>query len=224
MTDEKTQEIMKVLAIKVLGLKEDYKPEDVKKRYRELSLITHPDTNGDANLFMLVKDCYKYLYSESDSINLNDKDKDKNKEKSKSNKPEEKTKYYIELPRLYKEYYYLDRFKDISYIRSEIDLTIETSFINTFLRNIISSKRVKVNHIMDVDYSSYQRSKSVIFDIKIVLPEELEKYRYFKMRFNFLGKEYKKRLFRFKLKNSFKIKYKEQHFNSFVNIELLRRR
>lgn len=49
----------------VLGLKGEYSPNDVKTRYRKLSKITHPDQDGDEDLFALIKDAYETLKDKS---------------------------------------------------------------------------------------------------------------------------------------------------------------
>ncbi|NVM03854.1 MAG: DnaJ domain-containing protein [Candidatus Helarchaeota archaeon] len=45
----------------ILGVKEDSKPGEIKKRYRTLVLVHHPDKGGDPEMFIKVHEAYKYL-------------------------------------------------------------------------------------------------------------------------------------------------------------------
>lgn len=50
---------------KVLNLKNDCTKEEIKKRYRELSIIYHPDkNNGEKEEFIKIKEAYDNLYDE----------------------------------------------------------------------------------------------------------------------------------------------------------------
>lgn len=46
---------------KILGLDEEASPEEIKNAYRRLSKENHPDTGGDAKVFMEIKKAYEIL-------------------------------------------------------------------------------------------------------------------------------------------------------------------
>ncbi|MCQ2748720.1 MAG: J domain-containing protein [Clostridia bacterium] len=55
----------KTQAEMILCLKGEYSPTDVKQRYRKLSKVSHPDQNGDEDLFALIKEAYEVLKDQS---------------------------------------------------------------------------------------------------------------------------------------------------------------
>lgn len=48
-------------ALEVFGLKENFSKEELKRKYRELVKIVHPDTGGDENLFKFIETCKNIL-------------------------------------------------------------------------------------------------------------------------------------------------------------------
>ena len=46
---------------KMLGVTEPFTIDDLKSKFRELSLQTHPDKGGDEELFKILKDSYNYV-------------------------------------------------------------------------------------------------------------------------------------------------------------------
>ena len=49
------------LALSIFGLNENYSQSEISYAYRKLAKITHPDSGGDKNLFLLVKECKELL-------------------------------------------------------------------------------------------------------------------------------------------------------------------
>lgn len=56
-----------ITAHELLGLSQGASPQEIKKRFRELSHILHPDKQGDAGLFDIVKKAYDSIYVRSKS-------------------------------------------------------------------------------------------------------------------------------------------------------------
>ena len=56
------------MPFKVLGIKKEGTPEEIKTRYRELSKLLHPDTGGDSKLFAFVTQMYDLAITQSGSV------------------------------------------------------------------------------------------------------------------------------------------------------------
>ena len=56
-TFQKTKEY----CYQILGVKEDSEPQEIRKRYRMLVLVHHPDHGGEPETFIRIHEAYKYL-------------------------------------------------------------------------------------------------------------------------------------------------------------------
>ena len=56
-------------AIEILGLKKDFSEDELKKNYKELAKLYHPDNknSGDEQKFIDIQEAYKFLHNQDDN-------------------------------------------------------------------------------------------------------------------------------------------------------------
>lgn len=183
-------EISRELALEIFGLKESFSQEELKKAYRRLSKITHPDSGGDENVFRLIGYCKETLENPNSnkSKNMHSNTNSQKTSTSTSNSTEKK-RLYVSLPQLYDIHYdfmwKLDEFQDyivknnVAEIRSGISIYISP----LFRKNITETMKYELNREM----KQFLNSGFVQFTKTILIPERLKNYKKLRVHVEFMG-------------------------------------
>lgn len=106
--------ISRDLALSVFGLKEGYSEKELSEAYRRLAKITHPDSVGDNNLFVFIKECKDVLEN-----NIQNSDNSVNSRKKDSSPQAKDIKITdISLDLLHEEYILLNKHMKAFHIRN----------------------------------------------------------------------------------------------------------
>lgn len=195
-------------ALEVFGLKENFSKEELKKEYKRLVKIVHPDVGGDENLFKFIGTCKNMLINNEDIQETSN---------YKSNSYENDTKFaeekfVIDLRKL--DLYYpnfMGKIKkyNIVEIKTSILICIQPIFRKDLEKNFVVQTRIP--------YNKFDKSSGILkFEQTIEIPKEMQKFRKFKVRVEFLEDTFK-----FKVSNgSFKVikHHKFDHFKCLKTI------
>lgn len=180
------------IALEVFGLKENFSKEELKREYKRLVKIVHPDTGGDENLFKFIENCKNILIN-------GEKVQETNNHESNSckNNTESEKEFSIDLEKLETYYPYgMEKLK--KYNITEIEI-----FLSIYIRPLF--KKSLERHLVvrrGIPYSKFNSITGVLkFAQTIKIPKEMQKFKIFKVRVEFLDDTYK-----FKVSNgSFKV-------------------
>ena len=170
-------------ALEIFGLKENFSESDLKRQYRRLVKIVHPDTGGDENLFKFVDLCKNILINgEESSENIHET----NNHKSNSYKNDTKSKKEnarINLEILDAEYPdYLDEYEK-RYNILEITTSLLIYIRPRFRKNLEKCITVR----LEIPYSELNKDLGFVkFNKTIKIPTEMQKFRKFNVRVIFL--------------------------------------
>ena len=90
---ERNMRISRSMALEIFGLKEDFSESDLRREYRRLAKIVHPDTGGDEQLFKFVDSCKNVLINgENVSENAHETNEHKSSSSNKNDAKSEKEK------------------------------------------------------------------------------------------------------------------------------------
>lgn len=176
--------ILRSTALEIFGLKEDFSESDLKREYRRLVKIVHPDIGGDEKLFKFIDSCMNLLINgenvSEDTTETNNHKSNSCKDNTKSGKEDAA----INLEILDEEYpYYLREYEekyDILEIRASLLIYIQPRF----KRNLQKCITVKVA----IPYSELNKDLDLVkFNQTIKIPTEMQKFRKFKVRVKFLN-------------------------------------
>lgn len=205
-------DISRNLVLFIFGLKDDYTKKELSEAYHHLAKLTHPDSGGDNNLFVFIKECKNVLdnKSQNNSHSLN------NSQNTSANESKSYTKEkgYISLDTLYSIYYDLDDIMqkyDIDYIETYAKIYILPYFKQAMLQNFTVSP-----HSYFSEFLNFNR-QLIDFSEIIYLPEDFKKFKFFKIRVIFRG--YIQEFVINIAKNSVKqIKVEHYKFDSILNL------
>lgn len=196
--------LTKEIAMYVLSLKEGFTSKDLKNRYRTLSKISHPDTNGDNDLFLLVKACYEYL---STTASERKPEQNSNTQKKYRNYYQEHIhRFNVSLSDLYEKFYFYKNLPE-NYIIENIVQAIKIS-IKPFFSICNYSEYTMIQTASFKDFFS---TKTVDFKTPFVLPESIKKHNVFTVEIKILGAVSKRIIFLDELNNhktKLSLKYK----------------
>ena len=179
-------------ALEVFGLKEDFSESDLKREYRRLVKIVHPDTGGDEQLFKFIDSCKNILINgedisenvqETNNQNVHKKSNHESNSYSNNTKSEKKDAV-ISLEVLDSDYpnYIEKKEKEYNIVEIAISLVIyiQPRFRKKFEKCII----VKTV----IPYSNFNKQLGIVkFNQTIKIPKEIQKFRRFKVRVKFLN-------------------------------------
>lgn len=178
-------------ALEVFGLKENFSKEELKREYKRLVKIVHPDVGGDENLFKFIETCKNMLINNEDIQETSN---------YKSNS------YEIDLEIL--DLYYPEFMGEIK----EYNIVeIKTSLL-IYIQPILGKNLEKCFVVETrIPYNKFDKSSGILkFEQTIEIPKEMQKFRKFKVRVEFFEDTFK-----FKVSNgSFKV-IKHQKFDNF---------
>ena len=171
------------LALSIFGLNEKYSQSDINSAYRRLAKITHPDSGGDSNLFLFIKECKESLEK---SINTNYSSA---KTSMPPNSTQQNTVKYadIDLDLLYDEYNILDNYMEDFNIR-DIVSNMYISIRPIFKNSLTKWKNYSLNY--PFKYFLASNKKEILFKETIFLPKEFEKHKFLKVFVKIEEKEY----------------------------------
>lgn len=181
------------LALFIFGLKTTYSQNDVSEAYRRLAKITHPDSGGDNNLFILIKECKELLEKNIQ----NNTAPSKNTTKTNPSPQNNVKNMNIELNMLYEQYDILEKYIkefNISDITSNMYISINPIFKKSLSRWADLPLKSPFKSFLNTN------QREIIFEETIRIPPKFEKYKFFKV---FIQIEEKKYHF-FISKNTFK--------------------
>ena len=187
------------LALSIFGLNDTYSQSEINSAYHRLAKITHPDSGGDNNLFLFVKECRDLLEKNIQNTVFSSKATTKT-----NTAPQNNVKFAnIDLDMLYDEYDILaDYMKEFNICDIISNMYIS---INPIFKKSLTKWK---NYTLKCPFKSFLAShqREIIFEENIIISPEFEKYKFFKV---FIQIEEKKYHF-FISRNSFK------EFSSFV--------
>ena len=154
-------------ALEILGLKEGFSEEELRKQYRKLVKIVHPDNGGDKTLFELIVLCKNTLQSTENAL------------KNSQYETTQETKNYKTSGNLY------------MYERKYNIVEIKASLI-VFIRPKYKKNLQKCYTIFStISYKSFKQLGIVKISETVRIPEEMKKFRKFSIRVEFLGDTFK---------------------------------
>jgi len=179
--------ISRSLALEIFGLKEDFSESDLKKEYRRLVKIVHPDAGGDKKLFEFIDSC-KNLLINGENVSENTNETKNHKANSyKNNTKSEKENGFITLETLDKDYDYLGKYE-----RKYNILEIRTSLLIYIRPRFRKSLEKCITVDIAIPYSQFNKiSGFVKFNQTIKIPAEMQKFRKCKVRVKFLNDTFK---------------------------------
>lgn len=197
------------MALEIFGLRENFTREEVNKSFKRLSKIVHPDIGGDENLFKFIMFCKEVLL---DNSKINDVKQTDEKPKTRQSKEDSKKEsVYINLRDLY--YIYNELYSHIKKCNIiEIRGTAQVFIIPC--RN----KKYRISKIIEFSqpFMEFLKLDFASFSTTVKLPENLKKFKKFKVRVEFMGQTFK---FYLSMKNNFHtVKYKEPSFESIIEL------
>ena len=180
-------EISRVTALEIFGLKEDFSESDLKREYRRLAKIVHPDTGGDEKLFKFLETCKNVLITGENAFENTRETSNHKPGPCNSNAKAEKVNAWIHLKDLvevYPDYLYkYEQMYNIFEIKASLLIYIQPRF----RRNL--EKCITLEAI--IPYSELNRSLDIVkFNVTIKIPKEMQKFRKFKVRIKFLNSDY----------------------------------
>ena len=169
-------------ALEIMGLDENFSDSDLKKAYRRLAKIMHPDTGGDKKLFELLELCKNVITCGEES----NKESQKSDFKKPSTSPQ-KENVYITLETLDNDYPHYIKYHERKYNIVEIHMSLLIYIRPKFRKSLEKCIIVKSY----VPYWEFDQNLGVVkFNHTITIPEELQKFKKFKVRAEFLNKSY----------------------------------
>lgn len=195
-------EISRSTALEIFGLKEGFSETDLKKQYRRLVKIVHPDTGGDEQLFKFIDSCKQLLAngdntakttngtnSKSNTSNNSKSNNESNNYKSNSYKNSSQPKKEdarISLELLDEEYPYVNEYEK-KYNITQIYTTLLIYMQPRFRKKL--KKCISEN--VAVPYSTFNKDGGYVkFDHTVKIPKELQKFNRFKISVKFLDKTF----------------------------------
>lgn len=174
--------ILRSTALGIFGLKEDFSKSDLKREYKRLVKIVHPDTGGDERLFKFIDSCKNLLINGEDVSENTYETNNHNANSCKNNTKFEKKNVFITLETLDEFYDYLERLErncNFTEIRTSLLIYIRP----IFRKNL--EKCITVNAV--IPYSELNKTSDFIkFNQTIKIPTEMRKFRKFKVSVKFL--------------------------------------
>lgn len=203
--------VSRELALEILGLGENFTQEEVNKNFRKLSKMIHPDLGGDENLFKFIMCCKEVLLYNS-KINTTQQTH-KASEMQENKKDSKKKSVYVNLSDLYDIYDSLD-----DYIE-EYDITDIKGIARIFIIPCKNKKYCESANIhFSQEFKEFEKLNFANFSTTVKLPENLKKFKKFKIRVEFMGETFE---FTLSMKKPFHIvKYKKySRFNSIIELK-----
>lgn len=174
-------------ALEIFGLKENFSESDLKREYRRLVKIIHPDTGGDEKLFKFIDECKKLLMNDEHSSEKNSETGNHNVSYNKNTTYPKKEEAYITLECLDDDYNFISRYES-QYNITEIRASLLIYIRPIFRKNLEQCINVSVSF----PYSKFNKSAGFVkFNQTIKIPSEMQKFRKFKVRIKFLGDTFK---------------------------------
>lgn len=174
--------ISRSIALEIFGFKKDFSESDLKREYRRLVKIVHPDTGGDEKLFRFIDSCKNALINGED---VSDDTQETNTHKTNSHKnttKSEKEEAFIYLDTLDDDYYRINKHEEkfnIVEIRTSLIIYIQPRF----RKNLEKCITIKIT----VPYSQFDKELGIVkINQTIKIPNEMQKFRKFKVRVEFL--------------------------------------
>lgn len=174
-------------ALEIFGLKENFSESELKSAYRRLVKIVHPDAGGDAELFKFIEACKNLLVNgESTSQNATETNNQKSNSHQANTRPKKET-VGVTLGLLDQEYpnnigEYEQKY-DIQTIRASLLVYIRPKY----RKNMEKCITVKAT----IPYSELNKELNFVkFTQTIRIPEEMHKFRKFKVRIDFLNETF----------------------------------
>ena len=168
-------------ALEILGLKEGFSEEELRKQYRKLVKIVHPDNGGDKTLFELIVLCKNTLQSTENALKNSQYETTQETKNYKT-----RDNFYIRLEELEDMYDYL-----YMYERKYNIVEIKASII-VFIRPKYKKNLQKCYTIFStISYKSFKQLGIVKISETVRIPEEMKKFRKFSIRVEFLGDTFK---------------------------------
>lgn len=170
-------------ALEVFGLKENFSKEELKREYKRLVKIVHPDVGGDENLFKFIETCNNILINREDFQETNN-----NKSNSyENNAGFAEEKFVIDLKKLdlyYPEFMGKIKKYNIIEIKTSILICIQPILGKNLEKCFVVETRIP--------YNKFDKSSGILkFEQTIEIPKEMQKFRRFKVRVEFLEDTFK---------------------------------
>lgn len=170
-------------ALEIFDLKEGFTKEALKRSYRRLAKIVHPDSGGDPKLFILVETCKQILEGKIDQENTESGEDISRKKQNR--RQDNRERGNIRVSMMEEEYDFLEIYER-RYNILDIEATVIV-YIYPYLRNnLLKSYTI----LMTVPYRSFKDLGFVHLSKTIEIPQEIRYFRNFKIRVEFLGDTY----------------------------------
>lgn len=192
--------------LELFELKENFSEDELKKSYKRLVKIAHPDTGGDANLFKFIKKAKDLLLS-GDKIEFDDSINSKNEFEMKKENSKRTHIKFESLCKLYSQY----RIKEY-----EADTIYE--IISVKFKNLFGINEKSINLNLTTPYSQFEINRFVEFTSDIIIPKEFKNSLILNVNVSILDKKYN-----FIILNIFKITKVIEYnmFGSFDSLKLI---
>lgn len=171
------------IALSIFGLDEKYSQSEINSAYRKLAKITHPDTGGDKNLFLFIKEC-KQLLEKNITINNFSFKTGTNSNPTPQNTVNSAN---IELNLLYEEYNLLEKYMKDYNIKNIVS-NMYVSVRPIFKKSLTRWKNYSLQY--PFEYFLASKQKEILFKETIYFPKEFEKYKFFKVFIQIEEKKY----------------------------------
>lgn len=202
-------DVSRQVALEIFGLRKNFTKEEINKNFRRLSKIVHPDTGGDENLFKFIMCCKEILLDNSKINNI--KKEEKEPKQSENRKGSNKKLAHININTLYDIYYDLDSYTN-KYDIIDIMGSARIFIIPCKKQKYCDSKTISFSQ----PFREFEELNFVCFSKVVKLPEDLKKFKKFKIRVEFFGET-----FEFKVKMNqpyYTLKCKKVRFNSIIEL------